>query len=166
MSLHVVLVEPEIPQNTGSIARTCATTGAVLHLIHPLGFHTDDNSVRRAGLDYWNLVEIRYHDSLDAFLHDHENCALFLFSTRGATLYTEVNYPDDTYIVFGKETAGLPDWLVRSADHTSVRIPIREATRSLNLSNAVSIALYECLRQDGFSGLATTPRNQTPGNDV
>ena len=164
MNAQVVLVEPEIPQNTGNIARTCAATGTALHLVHPLGFLTDDRWVRRAGLDYWHLVEIHHHDSLDSFLATHSDDPLFLFSTRGSTPYATVRYPNNAYLLFGKETAGLPDWLIRSPQHTSVRIPIRSEARSLNLSNAVAVALYECLRQARFPGLdsQSTQPNSPP----
>lgn len=158
--VQVVLVEPEIPQNTGNIARTCAATGTTLHLVHPLGFSTDDRWVRRAGLDYWHLVEVIHHDSVDGFLSKHGEEPLFLFSTRGTTPYTSIDYPTDGFILFGKETAGLPDRLIHSKKYPTVRIPVRTDARSLNLSNAVAIVLYESMRQRGFPGLDPSPRNQ------
>ncbi len=152
MRLHVVLVEPEIPQNTGNVARTCAVVGAELHLVHPLGFCVDDASVRRAGLDYWHLLTVHEYDSLASFLAGHSRCHLYLFSTRGSTAHTAVAYPAESYLVFGKETEGLPEELIRAEIGEVVRIPIREQARCLNLSNAVAVGVFEALRQWDYPG--------------
>jgi tRNA (cytidine/uridine-2'-O-)-methyltransferase len=153
--LHVALVSPEIPQNTGNVARTCAATGAVLHLVHPLGFAIDERAVRRAGLDYWDLVEIREHPSLDDFLEACSSFPLFLFSARGSVPHTAISYPPDAVLVFGKESTGLPAELLAAHGDTVARIPVREETRSLNLSNAVAVGVYEVLRQWGYPALST-----------
>ncbi|AEJ62244.1 RNA methyltransferase, TrmH family, group 2 [Spirochaeta thermophila DSM 6578] len=153
MSIHVVLHEPEIPQNTGNIARTCAATGAVLHLIEPLGFSLEDRYLRRAGLDYWPMVDLRLHSSWDAFLEEERPSSLFLLSTRGTRSYHTCSFPDETYLVFGKETAGLPPRILEAFPDRVVRIPMRAGARSLNLSNAVAILVYEALRVQGFPGL-------------
>jgi len=145
-------VEPEIPQNTGNVARTCAAVGADLHLVHPLGFRIDDASVRRAGLDYWDLLTVHEHDSLAAFLASLSDNNLYLFSTRGAVTHTAVEYRTESYLIFGKETRGLPDALIHSGIGEVVRIPIREAARCLNLSNAVAVGVFEVLRQWGYPG--------------
>ena len=152
--IHIVLVEPEIPQNTGNIARTCAATGATLHLVKPLGFAIDNAKLKRAGLDYWDKLDIRYHDSLDAFLEKHGQDALYFFTTKAPRNYAEVSYPKECFLVFGKETAGLPETLLRDHPDSCVRIPMRETLRSLNLSNCAAIAVYEVLRQNGFEGLS------------
>jgi tRNA (cytidine/uridine-2'-O-)-methyltransferase len=152
MAFHVVLVEPEIPPNTGNIARTCAATGTVLHLVEPLGFSVDDRSLKRAGLDYWPYVEVRIHSGLDAFLEECENRRMYLATTKGKHRHTQVSYQDEDMLVFGKETGGLPkDFITRYASQT-IRIPMSQAThtRSFNLSNAVNIVLFEALRQLGF----------------
>lgn len=153
MSLHIVLVEPEIPQNTGNIARTCAALGATLHLIHPLGFSIDSKQVRRAGLDYWYLLDIRQYDSLEAFLEEHAEDDLFLFTTKAENTYADIEYPEETYLLFGKETRGLPEALIISYATRAVRIPMIDDARSLNLSNCVAVAAYEYERQKGFKGL-------------
>ena len=157
--LHVVLVEPEIPQNTGNVARTCAAVGAVLHLVHPLGFDVSERAVKRAGLDYWHLLELHEHDSTDAFLSEHQNDELFFFSTRGEKPHSSVQYGGhgpmrhDCYLLFGRETQGLPEELLDEHRDRVLRIPIRHETRSLNLSNAVAVAVYEVLRQWGYPQL-------------
>ena len=151
--IHIVLIEPEIPQNTGNIARTCAATGATLHLVKPLGFAIDSAKLKRAGLDYWDKLDIRYHDSLDAFMEAHGKDALFFFSTKAPRTYAEVSYPKECFLVFGKETAGLPESLLQDNPHRCVRIPMRDRLRSLNLSNCAAIAAYEVLRQWGFPEL-------------
>lgn len=155
MALHVVLVEPEIPPNTGNIARTCAATGATLHLVKPMGFSVEDSQVKRAGLDYWPHVNLVIHESLNDFLMGHQGASLYLATTRGKQLYTEISYPEEAFFLFGKETQGLPKWLVEERYDETIRIPMTEKThlRSLNLSNSVSIILFEALRQRGFAGL-------------
>ena len=150
--LHVVLVEPEIPQNTGNIARTCAATGAILHLVHPLGFSTEDRWLRRAGLDYWHLVEVVYHDSLQKFLDQRGETRMFAFSSHGRSSFNAISYPAESYFLFGRESEGLPEWLLERLG--SVRIPIRQEARSLNLSNAAAIAVFEWMRQQEYPGLS------------
>ncbi len=148
--MHVVLYQPEIPQNTGSIARLCAATKTPLHLIAPLGFKIDDKHVKRAGLDYWPYVEVRVHDSWQDFLGQHGRARLIFFSKKAARSYTQAEYRDEDYLVFGPETRGLPEELLEAHADRSYRIPMMtQAVRSLNLSNAVSIVLYEALRQLG-----------------
>ena len=157
MALNIVLVEPEIPQNTGNVARTCALTGARLHLVGPMGFKIDDRKLKRAGLDYWYLLDITYYDSLDDFFSKNkcENDNFFYFTTKGRHIYSDVNYPDNAYLFFGKETKGLPEQLLYENPDTCVRMPMlnNERARSLNLSNTVAIATYEVLRQWGFPDL-------------
>jgi len=153
MALNVVLHEPEIPQNTGNIARTCAAVGANLHLIRPLGFETSDRYLKRAGLDYWDLVKIRYYDSLEEFHVLHRNVQILYLSTKGGVRYDAMAYDADAFLVFGKETAGLPEGLLRENLERCLRIPMREQARSLNLSNAVAVVVYEALRQQGYPGL-------------
>lgn len=150
--LHIVLVEPEIPGNTGNIARLCAATGMSLHLVRPLGFSTDDKYLKRAGLDYWHLVQIDYHDSVYELL-GADKASYYFFSTKADHLYTEFSFTQDDYLVFGKETAGLPEDLLHDHWDTTVRIPMQSEARSLNLSNAVAIASYEALRQLSFPSL-------------
>lgn len=151
--INIVLLEPEIPQNTGNIARTCAATGASLHLIRPLGFEIDNAKLKRAGLDYWDKLDITYYDSLDHFFSCHPEICVYYFSTKAQHNYCDVDYPDDAWIMFGKETRGLPEELLVKNPDTCVRIPMRDSLRSLNLSNSVAIAVYEILRQHGFDGL-------------
>lgn len=151
--INIALIEPEIPQNTGNIARTCAATGCALHLVRPLGFEVDDRKLKRAGLDYWNELDIIYYDSLDDFLAKNKDKKMFFFTTKAPRGYTDVSYPDGSFIVFGKETAGLPEWLLKEHPEECVRIPMRENLRSLNLSNSVAIATYEFFRQHDFEGL-------------
>lgn len=154
--IHVVLVEPEIPQNTGNIARTCSATGAVLHLVRPLGFEIDDRKLKRAGLDYWNTLEIYFYDSLADFMRQHEDDALWFFTTKASRVYTEMEVgARDIYLVFGKETKGLPEELTAAHFDRSVRIPMLSDKRSLNLSNSAAIAVYEVLRQTHFEGMKT-----------
>ena len=148
------MVEPEIPQNTGNVARTCAATGARLHLVKPMGFEIDDKKLKRAGLDYWHLLDITYYESLDEFMEIHKDDTMFYFTTKAPRAYTEVDYPDDVYLLFGKETKGLPESLLAEHyDDRCVRIPMIDEARSLNLSNAVAIATYEFLRQKDFDKL-------------
>lgn len=155
MALHIVLVEPEIPPNTGNIARSCAATGSVLHLVKPLGFSIDDKTVRRAGLDYWPYVKLEVHESLLAFMNDYGDRRMFLATTKGGNTYTDVEFRDEDMLVFGKETAGLPKDFIEGRKDMAIRIPMvgETALRSLNLSNSVNIILFEALRQMGFPGL-------------
>ena len=150
--LNIVLVEPEIPQNTGNIARTCAATGARLHLVGPMGFKIDDKKLKRAGLDYWNLLDITYYDNLDEFFEKNKG-EFYFFTTKARHVYSDVSYPDGCYIFFGKETKGLPEELLLQHPETCVRVPMVENARSLNLSNTVAIAAYEILRQWDFPEL-------------
>ncbi|MDO4741482.1 MAG: tRNA (uridine(34)/cytosine(34)/5-carboxymethylaminomethyluridine(34)-2'-O)-methyltransferase TrmL [Eubacteriales bacterium] len=152
--MHIVLVEPEIPQNTGNIARTCAATGAMLHLIKPLGFSLEDKYLKRAGLDYWNLMRYRVYENWQEFLEQNPGAQLRYFSTKAPRDYAQTRYEDGMYLVFGKETKGLDEELLRREYERCVRIPMRAEARSLNLSNSVAIALFEALRQQGFPGLA------------
>jgi len=152
--INIVLVEPEIPQNTGNIARTCAATGASLHLVKPMGFTPDAAKLKRAGLDYWDKLDITYYESLDDFLAQHKNDALYLFTSKAAQNHTRVTYPKQVYLLFGKETAGLPEWLIKERYETSVRIPMLDGLRCLNLSNAAAVAVYEVLRQRDFDTLS------------
>ena len=153
MALNIVLVEPEIPQNTGNIARTCAATGARLHLVGPMGFKIDDRKLKRAGLDYWHLLDITYYASLDEFFAKNQG-EFFFFSTKAVHKHTDVRYPDNCYLFFGKETAGLPEEFRRAHAARCIRIPIRAEARCLNLSNAAAVLTYEALRQLNFPGLA------------
>lgn len=155
MAFHIVLVEPEIPQNTGNIARTCAATNTVLHLVHPLGFRIDEKAVRRAGLDYWPFVKLVEHESLSSFLSEYSDRRMFLMTTRGGRSYAEADFRDGDMLLFGRETAGLPKEFIRERQDSALRIPMSENTRlrSLNLSNAVNIVLFEALRQNGFPEL-------------
>ncbi|MEG0829981.1 MAG: tRNA (cytidine(34)-2'-O)-methyltransferase [Anaerovoracaceae bacterium] len=155
MAIHVVLVEPEIPPNTGNIARSCAATGSVLHLVEPLGFSIDEKSVRRAGLDYWPYVKLEVHKSLDEFMNKYGDRNLYLATTKGKHLYSDVEFRDEDMILFGKETAGLSREFIKAHEEQALRIPMSKDTRlrSLNLSNSVNIILFEALRQKGFPGL-------------
>ena len=155
--IHIVLHEPEIPQNTGNIARTCAATGASLHLICPLGFSVDDRKMRRAGLDYWHYLDITYYDGLDDFFARNDG-EYFFFSTKAENTYSDVGYPDRSFLFFGREDAGLPERLLFENRKQCVRIPMRETLRSLNLSNSVAIGVYEVLRQWGFPELQNKGR--------
>jgi tRNA (cytidine/uridine-2'-O-)-methyltransferase len=153
-SLDVVLVEPEIPQNTGSIARTCAATGARLHLIKPLGFSTKDKDLKRAGLDYWHLVDVTYHDNLTDFLKEFALEKLHFISKKAASSYDCIDFTGHVFLIFGKESTGIPDEILHKFESDCYRIPMKAEARSLNLSNAVSIVVYEALRQNGFPTLA------------
>ena len=153
--IHIVLHQPEIPQNTGNIARTCAATGASLHLIRPMGFTVTDKHLKRAGLDYWDKLDITYYDGLDDFYAKHEGAKVYYFSTKAKYNYAEIEYPDEVFLMFGKETKGLPEDLLAAHPDDCVRIPMRPTLRSLNLSNSVAIAVYEVLRQDDFAQLQT-----------
>ena len=151
--INIVLVEPEIPQNTGNVARTCACTGSRLHLVRPFGFEISDRTVKRAGLDYWDKVDITYYDSLADFLEKHKEDKLFYLTTKAKkSIYDVEEYPDNCYLLFGKETKGLPEKLIYSDYDNAVRIPMIGELRSLNLANSVAIALYETLRRHDFFG--------------
>ena len=160
MKLNIVLVEPEIPGNTGNIARTCAAIGAKLHLVHPLGFSISEKSVKRAGLDYWDKLEIEEHENLDKFLekYDIKKLNMFLVSTKATHVYSDVDYSklDEIFLLFGKETKGLPESLLKENLDKTIRIPMGFDIRSLNLSNSVAIVAYEVERKFGFSGLKET----------
>ncbi|WP_326908785.1 tRNA (uridine(34)/cytosine(34)/5-carboxymethylaminomethyluridine(34)-2'-O)-methyltransferase TrmL [Sedimentibacter sp. MB31-C6] len=155
MSLNIVLFEPEIPQNTGNIARTCAATGSNLHLIKPLGFSVKDKYLKRAGLDYWDLVNITYYDDFQDFIKKTGDEIIFIATTKESRIYTDVNYTDNCYIIFGKETAGLPEYIHQHFINTRIKIPMieNEHARSLNLANSVNIVMYEALRQLSFPNL-------------
>lgn len=149
---NIVLVEPEIPQNTGNIARTCAATGSRLHLIEPLGFKIDDKKLKRAGLDYWWLLDINYYKNIDDFFAKNEG-RFFFFTTKALKNHCQVEYKDGDYLVFGKETKGLPEKLLLEHRDSCVRLPMIDDARSLNLSNSVAVGVYEALRQTGFKSL-------------
>ena len=153
--IHIVLHEPEIPQNTGNIARTCAATGASLHIIKPMGFTIDDKKLKRAGLDYWDKLDITYYENYADFLQKNPGAIghIYYFTTKAPRSYAEVSYEDEVYVMFGKETRGLPEELLYENRESCVRIPMRDTLRSLNLSNSVAIAVYEILRQHDFEGL-------------
>ena len=151
--LNIVLVEPEIPQNCGNIARTCAATGCRLHLIRPLGFDISEKAVKRAGLDYWNLVEVIDYENLEDFFHRNKVAEMWCLSTKAPRAYTEARYADECYLFFGKETKGLPEDFLEQHRESCIRLPMRSEARSLNLSNAVAITVYEALRQLDFPGL-------------
>lgn len=156
MALNVVLVEPEIPQNAGNIARTCAVSGANLHMVRPLGFEVSDKYLKRAGLDYWKFVDIKYYDSIEEVMDKYYNGKNFwFFSTKAKNTHTDVKYSDGDFLVFGKETKGLPESLLKAHYKECVRIPMKDETRSLNLSNSVCVGVYEALRQIGYDGLKT-----------
>ena len=159
--LNIALIEPEIPQNTGNIARTCAATGAALHLVRPLGFEIDDRKLKRAGLDYWDKLDITYYDSLDDFLRANAGAAMFFYTTKAPRRHTDVTYPEGCFLVMGKETAGLPETLLQAHPESCVRIPMRQSLRSLNLSNAAAIAVYEVLRQWNFEDLESVGEPRT-----
>lgn len=156
-TLNIVLVEPEIPQNTGNIARTCAATGARLHLVGPMGFTIDDRKLKRAGLDYWHLLDITYYESLSQFFEKNTG-NFFYFSTKAPKAHSDISYPDNAYLFFGKETAGLPEKLLFENPDTCVRIPMVDEARSLNLSNSVAVGVYEVLRQWGYPALSSSGR--------
>ena len=158
--LNIVLHEPEIPQNCGNIARTCAATGSVLHLIRPLGFDISDKAVKRAGLDYWHLVDVRVYDDLDDFFSKNDVKQLWCLSTKAPRSYTQAQFSDGCYLMFGKETKGLPEDFLEQRRECCVRLPMRQEARSLNLSNAVAITVYEALRQLDFPGLQDAGKMQ------
>lgn len=153
-NVNIVLLEPEIPQNTGNISRTCAATGATLHLIRPFGFEISDRTLKRAGLDYWKYLDVRYYDNIEEFFEKNDG-EYWFFTTKAENKYSDVCYNGNVYLIFGKETKGLPEELLRSHRESCVRIPMLDEIRSLNLSNAAAIAVYEVLRQRGFEGFKT-----------
>ncbi len=150
---NIVLVEPRIPQNTGNIARTCAATGSRLHIVYPTAFEITDKNLKRAGLDYWSLLNVAYYDSLADFFEKTKGGRYFYSTTKAPHTYTEVQYRDGDYILFGREDAGLPEELLYEHEERCIRIPMIEEARSLNLSNAVAVVAYEALRQQGFDNL-------------
>ena len=147
---NIVLVEPEIPQNTGNIARTCAATGSKLHIIKPMGFEIDDKKLKRAGLDYWHLLGVRYYEGIEDFFDKNPDANCYYSTTKAPNTYSDVKYSDGDYIFFGKETKGLPEELLYKNEKKCIRIPMINEARSLNLSNAVAIVVYEALRQNSF----------------
>ena len=158
MRINIVMVEPEIPQNTGNVARTCAITGAKLHLVHPLGFDISEKSVKRAGLDYWDELDVEVYDNLEEFLKKYqpEKNNMFFATTKGKEVYSEIDYSkmEEVFILFGKETKGLPEWLLKKYLNTkTIRIPMLPTLRSLNLSNSVCVVVYELLRQKNFENM-------------
>ena len=153
-SLNVVLIEPEIPQNTGNIARTCAATGARLHLVGPMGFEITEKRVRRAGLDYWDKLDITYYENTVAFFEKNKGAQFFYFSTTARNVHSDMRYPNGCFLVFGKETKGLPEELLKANEERCVRLPMRGIIRSLNLSNSVAVGVYEVLRQWDYPALS------------
>jgi len=153
--INIVLVEPEIPQNTGNIIRTCAATGSVLHIIRPIGFDLSDKHLKRAGLDYWTYTDFKFYDSFSELQEKFPTSTFYFFTTKAKKVYSDVKYKDGDFLVFGKETQGLPEPLLEKNYDTSVRMPMLGNLRSLNLSNTVAIAVYEALRQQNFEGLNT-----------
>ena len=153
MSLNIVLLEPEIPQNTGNIARTCAATGAALHLIEPLGFSIDEKAVKRAGLDYWAHLSLFVYTNMEDFFAQNTKGPFFFCTTKARQTYVDIHYPSGSYLIFGKESAGLPEELLKDHPDSCIRIPMKNRIRSLNLSNAVAIVSYEALKQQEFHGL-------------
>ncbi len=151
--INIVLIEPEIPQNTGNIARTCAVTGASLHLVEPLGFKIDNAKLKRAGLDYWDSLDINFYSSLDDFFEKFRGEKFYFFTQKGKYCYTDIKYPEKVFIVFGKESVGLSDEILTKNIENTVRIPMKDSSRCLNLSNSVAVATYEVLRQRSFHDL-------------
>lgn len=155
MSFNIVLVEPEIPQNTGNIARTCAATGARLHLVKPMGFEIDDKKLKRAGLDYWHMLDITYYENTHDFFEKNKNGNFYFASTKSLYRHSDVKFKDNDYILFGKETKGLDEKLLKDNKDKCIRIPMINGARSLNLSNSVAIVIYEALRQNDYFDLET-----------
>lgn len=153
--MNIILHQPEIPANTGNIGRTCVATGTALHLIEPLGFRLDEKSIRRAGMDYWAHLDVTRYINFQEFQEKHPGAKIWYATTKAKRLYTEANFGQDDYIMFGKESAGIPEELLVENEETCIRIPMMEEIRSLNLSNSVAIVLYEALRQNGFAGMQT-----------
>ena len=154
-SLNIVLIEPQIPQNTGNIARTCAATNTILHLVEPMGFKIDDKKLKRAGLDYWHFLDIRYYSSTEDFFEKNKGGEFYYFTTKAVNRHSDVEYPDNCYLVFGREDAGLDEKLLHDNKDHCVRFPMQNEARSLNLSNAVAIGVYEVLRQWDYPQLLT-----------
>lgn len=153
--MHIILHQPEIPANTGNIGRTCVATGTALHLIEPLGFRLDEKSIRRAGMDYWEQLDVTRYINFDEFRERHPGAKIWYATTKAKHLYTEAAFGQDDYIMFGKESAGIPEELLVENEETCIRIPMMGEIRSLNLSNSVAVVLYEALRQNGFAGMKT-----------
>lgn len=153
-NLNIVLLEPQIPQNTGNISRTCAVTGARLHLIRPFGFEIDDKHLKRAGLDYWDKLDISYYDNIEQF-YEKNSGEYFYFTTKGRSVHSDIEYPDNAHLIFGREDRGIPEEILYHNEKHCVRIPMRNNLRSLNLSNSVAIGVYEVLRQWGYPELST-----------
>lgn len=151
--MNIVLYEPEIPANTGNIGRTCTATGTTLHLIEPLGFEITEKALRRAGLDYWSKLDVRVYKNFNDFLEKNPGAKIYMATTKAQHIYTEVSYEPDCYIMFGKESAGIPEEILVEHENTAIRIPMNYEIRSLNLSNSVAIVLYEALRQNQFAGM-------------
>jgi len=153
VNFNIVLLEPEIPANTGNIGRSCVVTGATLHLIRPLGFSTEDKYIKRAGMDYWDMLDVRYYNNYGDFLEQNSHPIVFLTSSKVTRCYTDVSYPPGAFIIFGKESAGIPKSILDTSPDTCVRIPMLDGVRCLNLGSSVAIVLYEALRQQGFVDL-------------
>ena len=153
MALNIVLFEPEIPANTGNIGRTCVATGTRLHLIEPLGFRLNEKSIKRAGMDYWEHLDVTRYINFEEFLEKNPGAKIYMATTKGQHVYTEVNYEPDCYIMFGKESAGIPEEILVEHPDTCIRIPMLSEIRSLNLSNSVAVVLYEALRQNNFESM-------------
>lgn len=151
--LNIVLLEPEIPQNTGNIGRTCVATGTRLHLIEPLGFSISDKAVKRAGMDYWPHLDVSVYEDYEDFLNRNQDAKVYMATTKGPNVYTEVSYEPDCYIMFGKESGGIPEEILVNNQENAIRIPMNPEIRSLNLANSVAIVLYEALRQNDFAGM-------------
>lgn len=153
--MNIVLHQPEIPANTGNIGRTCVATGSVLHLIEPLGFRLGEKEIKRAGMDYWQLLDVRRYINFADFLEKNPNARIWMATTKAKQTYTQVEYGPDDYLMFGKESAGIPEELLVGYEESCIRIPMLPQIRSLNVSNAVSVVLYEALRQNDFRGMST-----------
>lgn len=153
-NLNIVLIEPQIPQNTGNISRTCAVTGARLHLVRPFGFEISDKHLKRAGLDYWDKLDITYYDGIKDFFEKNSGASFFYFTTKGRCVHSDMTYPDNSFLIFGREDRGLPEKLLKDNPDRCVRIPMRNELRSLNLSNSVAIGVYEVLRQWDYPDLS------------
>ena len=156
--LNIVLYSPEIPQNTGNISRTCAVVGAALHIIRPIGFEISDRTLKRAGLDYWDKLDVTYYDDYEDFASKNPDADLYFFTAKGKRCYVDIDYPEGAYLVFGRESVGLPEELITENADRTVRIPMLKTLRCLNLSNSVAVAAYEVLRQMGFPDFDTVGR--------
>ncbi|MCI8371097.1 MAG: tRNA (cytidine(34)-2'-O)-methyltransferase [Lachnospiraceae bacterium] len=151
--MNIILFEPEIPANTGNIGRTCVAAGVKLHLIKPLGFRLDEKAIKRAGMDYWNELDVKTYINFEDFLEKNPQAKIYMATTKARKVYTEVSYEPDCYIMFGKESAGIPEEILVKYEETCIRIPMKDEIRSLNLSNSAAIVLYEALRQNAFAGM-------------